>query len=104
MCRASARFTWATLNGRQSRKNFCANDNRVLRQQSQNDVTVTEHDSIGILRERDIMSGLLTAFTIFHVLLSLIGIATGFVVNLAMLRGQRPTMLTHVFLGTTLAT
>jgi hypothetical protein len=50
------------------------------------------------------MSSLLTAFTIFHVLLSLVGIATGFVVILAMLRGHRPTMLTAVFLGTTLAT
>jgi hypothetical protein len=44
------------------------------------------------------------AFTQFHVILSLIGIASGIVVALAMLAAQRVPALTALFLLTTLAT
>jgi hypothetical protein len=44
------------------------------------------------------------AFTEFHVLLSLAGIAAGFLVALAMLGAKRLPLLTAVFLLTTLAT
>jgi hypothetical protein len=44
------------------------------------------------------------AFTQFHVLLSLIGIAAGFLVALAMLGARRLPVLTAVFLLATLAT
>lgn len=49
--------------------------------------------------------GTLTApFTLFHVALSLVGIATGFIVLAALLRSRRAPGWTAVFLATTLAT
>lgn len=47
---------------------------------------------------------ILTAFTIFHVLLSLIGIASGFVVLYGFLTSQRLDRWTRLFLWTTVAT
>jgi hypothetical protein len=44
------------------------------------------------------------AFTQFHVLLSLIGIAAGLLVALAMLGAHRLPLLTGIFLFTTVAT
>jgi hypothetical protein len=44
------------------------------------------------------------AFTTFHVILSLIAIASGLAVLLAMLGGSRPEGLTATFLATTVAT
>jgi hypothetical protein len=46
----------------------------------------------------------MAAFTAFHVLLSLIGIATGLVVAFGLLISNRMDRLTAVFLGTTVAT
>jgi hypothetical protein len=43
----------------------------------------------------------ISAFTTFHVVLSLIGIASGLVVLLEMVRGRLPDVLTAVFLVTT---
>lgn len=47
---------------------------------------------------------LLTAFTIFHVLISLVGIGAGFVVMLGMIGSRRLNGWTSLFLWTTLAT
>ncbi|HXC07950.1 MAG TPA: hypothetical protein VNV61_03400 [Steroidobacteraceae bacterium] len=44
------------------------------------------------------------AFTLFHVILSLIGIASGLIVVLAMLGASRVPALTAIFLATTVAT
>jgi hypothetical protein len=44
------------------------------------------------------------AFTLFHVILSLIGIASGLIVVLAMLGGKREPALAAIFLATTVAT
>jgi hypothetical protein len=44
------------------------------------------------------------AFTLFHVILSLIGIASGLIVLLGMLGGKRMPALTAIFLATTVAT
>jgi hypothetical protein len=44
------------------------------------------------------------AFTQFHVLLSLVGIAAGLIVALAMLRAKMPPVLTTLFLLSTVAT
>jgi hypothetical protein len=44
------------------------------------------------------------AFTQFHVLISLIGIASGIVVAFAMLGSNRPPVLTAIFVFTTVAT
>jgi hypothetical protein len=46
----------------------------------------------------------LTAFTIFHVLISLVGIAAGFAVMLGMIQSKRLDRWTSLFLWTTLAT
>jgi hypothetical protein len=46
----------------------------------------------------------LAAFTLFHVALSLVGIATGFVVVYGLLTGRRLDGWTAVFLATTVAT
>lgn len=46
----------------------------------------------------------LSAFTIFHVVLSLIGIGAGFVVISALLASKRPDGWTRLFLTTTVAT
>ena len=46
----------------------------------------------------------LAAFTTLHVIISLVGIASGFVVVLAMCRGQRTPAWTVVFLITTILT
>jgi hypothetical protein len=46
----------------------------------------------------------LTAFTIFHVLISLVGIAAGFVVMFGMIGSRRLNGWTSLFLWTTLAT
>src|SRR5882757_977740 len=46
----------------------------------------------------------MSAFTLFHVALSLVGIFTGFVVMVGMLGAQPGKGLTAVFLWTTLAT
>jgi hypothetical protein len=45
-----------------------------------------------------------SAFTTFHVVLSLIGIASGLVVLLEMIRGRQSAALTAVFLATTVLT
>lgn len=50
------------------------------------------------------MSSGLAAFTLVHVILSLAGIATGFVVLFGMFRAKRVTAWTETFLATTLAT
>ena len=47
---------------------------------------------------------ILTAFTIFHVALSLIGIGSGLIVLFGMLNSQRLDALTRLFLVTTIAT
>lgn len=47
---------------------------------------------------------LLSAFTIFHVLLSLVGIASGFVVLFGLLTSRRMEGWTALFLSTTVAT
>jgi hypothetical protein len=47
---------------------------------------------------------ILTAFTIFHTLISLAGIATGFVVMYGFLASRRMNGWAAVFLGTTAAT
>lgn len=47
---------------------------------------------------------LLQIYTIIHVIISLLAIASGFVVIRAWLRGLRPAPWTHFFLATTLAT
>lgn len=47
---------------------------------------------------------LLTAFTLFHVALSLIGIAAGFVVAYGFVQKRLPSTWNHVFLSTTTAT
>lgn len=44
------------------------------------------------------------AFTLLHVVISLVGIVTGLVVLGGMLRSARPGALTHIFLVTTLLT
>jgi hypothetical protein len=44
------------------------------------------------------------AFTEFHVLLSLVGVAAGFLMALAMLGAHRLPLLTGIFLLTTVAT
>jgi hypothetical protein len=46
----------------------------------------------------------MTPFTFFHVLLSLIGIASGFVVVLGFIGGKRLDRWTTVFLATTVLT
>ena len=46
----------------------------------------------------------MAAFTLLHVLISLVGIATGLVVLFGMIRGQRLDPWTSVFLATTVAT
>jgi hypothetical protein len=46
----------------------------------------------------------MAAFTLFHVLISLVGIATGLVVLFGMIRAQRLDSWTTVFLATTVAT
>jgi len=43
-------------------------------------------------------------FTLLHVGLSILGIVTGIVALAAMLRNSPPTLITHVFLATTVAT
>jgi hypothetical protein len=50
------------------------------------------------------MTSALAAFTLFHVLLSLIGIATGFVVIFSWLRSETLERWTFVFLASTIAT
>ena len=47
---------------------------------------------------------LLSAFTLFHVLISLIGIVAGLVVLAALLQGQRTDRWTNVYFATTVAT
>lgn len=46
----------------------------------------------------------LSAFTTLHVVISLIGIVTGFIVLAGMLSGGRPGLLTDIFLGSTVLT
>jgi hypothetical protein len=46
----------------------------------------------------------LQAYTLFHVVLSLVGIAAGFVIFYGMLRGQRLDRWTALFLSATIAT
>jgi hypothetical protein len=46
----------------------------------------------------------MTTFTLFHVLLSLVGIATGFVVVFGLITAERLDRWTAVFLATTIAT
>src|SRR3954471_15802090 len=46
----------------------------------------------------------LNAYTLFHVILSLIGIISGFVVLAGLLGARRVSGWTHLFVGTTLAT
>jgi hypothetical protein len=47
---------------------------------------------------------MLAAFTLLHVLISLVAIATGFVVTAGLTKGDRMDRMTAWFLGTTLAT
>lgn len=47
---------------------------------------------------------LLTAFTLFHVLISLVGIVAGLVVLVALIRGQPSDRWTAVYFATTVAT
>lgn len=55
--------------------------------------------------ERPMMLGLsFSAFTTLHVLISLIGIATGLLTLAAMLRGRHEPGMTAAFLGTTILT
>ena len=46
----------------------------------------------------------MTTFTVVHVLISLVGIGSGFVVLIGMLSGKRLDLSTALFLGTTVAT
>ncbi len=50
------------------------------------------------------MSTAMTTYTIIHVVISLVGIASGFVVLFGLLTGQRLDRWTAVFLATTIAT
>lgn len=43
-------------------------------------------------------------FVLLHVLISIVGIVTGIIALAAMLRGERPDWVTHVFLATTALT
>lgn len=50
------------------------------------------------------MAGGMSTFTLIHVLISIVGIVSGFVVVAAMLKGRRPGGWTLVFLASTVAT
>jgi hypothetical protein len=67
---------------------------------------LAEHSRSGYAgRETVMIIGMsLSAFTTFHVLLSLIGIASGLIVLGAMIEGKRAPVWTAIFLLTTIAT